>query len=370
MITVVLTGMSGSERRGLVAELASFAAEQGRRVHFIDLWQEMQIAEPSVSEATILNIADARRSQIVRQAISAVQTKLEALQRESTDRNSAVILGTHATFFWNSSYLEGFPETHLAGLQPEAFFTVEHNAVDTFDNLRADPLHRFDQISLLDVLHWRDRETEDTARWARNLRVPHYLISRSEPIKGLFSLLFQPGTRKIYASYPMSYVTEQHRRAAESLIGDLREKGYVVFNPGTLEDMEQVGALLDQRAKGAGLLAHVSEEEVVNLLRAVGDHTVKRDYQLIDQSDLVVVYYPPIRYKRFDTRSKQVKADTYIPLSAGVICEIVHGHATGKRVYAIWLPKYTPSPFFTYHVFRTAGTKRELLKIMAQLDPP
>ena len=370
MITVVLTGMSGSERRGLVEELVRFAGEQGRSVHFIDLWQEMQVAEPSVSEATILNITDARRSQIVRQAIGGVQAKMEALQRESTDRDSAVILGTHATFFWNSSYLEGFPETLLPGIQPQTLFTVEHNAVDTLNNLRADPLHRFDQISLLDVLHWRDRETEETARWARNLRVPHYLISRSEPINGLFSLLFQQGRRKIYASYPMSYVTEQQRKAAEGLIGDLRDRGYVVFNPGTLEDMEQVGALLDERTRGDGLLARVSEEEVVNLWRAVGDHTVKRDYQLIDQSDMVVVYYPPIPYHRFDTRSKQVKTDTYIPLSAGVICEIVHGHATGKRVYAVWLPKYAPSPFFTYHVFRTASTKRELLKLMAQLDPP
>ena len=369
MITAVLTGMSGSERRELVDDLIAIAGERERRVIFIDLWQEMQAAEPTVSEATILNITDAHRSEIVRHAIRNVQTRIEALRRSSGGRDSAVVLGTHATFFWNSSYLEGFPDTLLAGLKPEVLFTVEHNAVDIFRNLRADPLHRFDQITLQEVLHWRDREMEDTARWARNLRLPHYLISRSEPVDGLFALLFGPNPKKIYASYPMSYVSDQQRNDAVTLIGDLRGSGYVVFDPGTLEDIKQVDDLLDERKNGQGLLARASDEEIASLFRAVGDHTVKRDFRLIDQSDLVVVYYPPIPYDRFDTQSKQVQADTYIPLSVGVICEIVHGHATGKRIYAVWLPRHVPSPFFTYHVFRTAGSPQELLDLMSQLDP-
>ena len=143
----------------------------------------------------------------------------------------------------------------------------------------------------------------------------------------------------------------------------------MVFDPGTLEDIKQVDDLLDERKNGQGLLARASDEEIASLLRAVGDHTVKRDFRLIDQSDLVVVYYPPIPYDRFDTQSKQVQADTYIPLSVGVICEIVHGHATGKRIYAVWLPRHVPSPFFTYHVFRTAASPQELLDLMSQLDP-
>jgi adenylate kinase len=371
MITVVLTGMTGGERRNAVDQLARFAQTQGRNVAFIDVWHEMQAAAASpISEATVLNIAEAYRSRILQEAFANVQRKLEELRRAHPGRDGAVIVGTHATFFWSSSYLEGFSETLLTQLQPEALFTVEHNVVDTFNNLRRDIHHRFDQVTLFDVLHWRDRETEETARWARSLRVPHYLVSRSEPVEGFFTLLFERHRKKVYASYPMSYVTDLQRRAAEGLVHDMRAKGYVVFNPGALEDIEQVGSLLDQRQRRSGPLASFSDGEVANLLRAVGNHTVKRDFRLIDQSDLVVVYYPSVRYQRFDTQSQQVSADTYIPLSAGVICEIVHGHASGKRVYAVWLPKYTPSPFFTYHVFRIASTKRQLLKLMAQLEPP
>ena len=370
MITAVLTGMSGSERREVVAELTPFAQAQGCGVTFIDLWEEMQAADPATTEATILNIADAHRARIVQEAFRRVQDRLAELRRSHPGDDWAVIVGTHATFFWNSSYLEAFPDTLLAQLQPEVLFTVEHNALDAFRNLRADPYRRFDQISLSDILYWRDRETEETARWARGLRLPHFLVSRIEPVELLFRLLFQRRRKRVYASYPMSHVTEQERGAAQGLIQGLRRLGYVVFDPGALEDLGQIGELVDQRQEGKGVLVDFSEAEVAHLLRTAGDHTVKRDYQLIDQSDLVVVYYPSVPSLGVEGSPGQPSAGAHIPLSAGVICEMVHGHSAGKRVYAVWLPPAEPSPFFTYHVHRTARSIPELLELVAQLDPP
>ena len=64
----------------------------------------------------------------------------------------------------------------------------------------------------------------------------------------------------------------------------------------------------------------------------------------IQQSDLVVVYYPKVAHTEAETGG-----GFYIPLSAGVICEMVHGHRKGKRVYQVWLPESDPSPFFTFH---------------------
>ena len=74
-------------------------------------------------------------------------------------------------------------------------------------------------------------------------------------------------------------------------------------------------------------------------MQHMDDQTVARDYKLVKQSDLVVVYYPTT------------------VLSAGVICEMIYGMTNGKRVLAVWLPPTDPSPFFSHYctepVFRS-----------------
>jgi adenylate kinase len=370
MIIAVLTGMSGSERRDMVAGLVPYAQQHGYGVTCIDLWEEMQAVDPNAAEATILNIADAHRARIVQEAFRRVEAQIVRLEQNHSGDDWAVIVVTHATFFWNSSYLEAFPDKLLSSLHPEVLFTVEPNVLDAFHNLRSDSHRRFDQISISDILYWRDRETEETVRWARGLRIPHFLVSRNEPEEILSHLLFQRHRKRIYASYPMSHVTEEERNASQGLIQGLRRKGYVVFDPGALEDLGQINSLLEQRRIGQGILSQFSDSEVMHLLRAAGDHTVKRDYQLIDQSDLVVVYYPSIPLFGSPSSSEFSSAGPYIPLSAGVICEMVHGHTAGKRVYAVWLPETEPSPFFTYHAHRIARSSQELLEMVTQLDPP
>ena len=66
-------------------------------------------------------------------------------------------------------------------------------------------------------------------------------------------------------------------------------------------------------------------------MQYMADQTVARDYKLIKQSDLVVVYYPTT------------------VLSAGVISEMIYAVANGKQVFAVWLPPTEPSPFFSYY---------------------
>ena len=74
------------------------------------------------------------------------------------------------------------------------------------------------------------------------------------------------------------------------------------------------------------------------LQQHIADQIVERDYKLIAQSDVVVVYY-----------------DVPVP-SPGVISEMKFALESGKRVYGVWLPPNEPSVFFTRYCslwFRT-----------------
>ena len=74
------------------------------------------------------------------------------------------------------------------------------------------------------------------------------------------------------------------------------------------------------------------------LQQHIADQIVERDYKLIGQSEVVVVYY-----------------DVPVPLP-GVISEMKFALENGKRVYGVWLPNNEPSVFFTRYCslwFRT-----------------
>ena len=97
-----------------------------------------------------------------------------------------------------------------------------------------------------------------------------------------------------------------------------------------------------------------------DLANNVDDQTVKIDYLLIDQSDMVVVRYPEEKLPGYENRSDGL----YIPLSVGVICEMVHGHYSGKRIYALWLPEKEPSPFFSYYCKKYFRQEKELTQYL------
>src|ERR671936_422246 len=65
------------------------------------------------------------------------------------------------------------------------------------------------------------------------------------------------------------------------------------------------------------------------LQQHIADQIVERDYKLIAQSDIVVVFY-----------------DVAVP-SPGVISEMKFALESGKQVYGVWLPESEPSVFFT-----------------------
>ncbi|RLE85689.1 MAG: hypothetical protein DRJ41_00675, partial [Thermoprotei archaeon] len=79
------------------------------------------------------------------------------------------------------------------------------------------------------------------------------------------------------------------------------------------------------------------------------DQIVARDYKLIDQSDIVIVYYP-------------------VPtLSAGVLSEINYSFTHNKEVYAIF-PYEDLSPFFSYYTTGVFKSVEELISYLREIE--
>lgn len=359
MKTAVITGISGSDRRRYLKEVKEYAKEKEKELRIIDAWQVInEISRKPVDEATILNIPTEKRMQLFEKAYEETIYRLEESRRpKREDTEKCVVVATHACFHWQTTYLKAFPNHLLPRLGADVFVTIIHNMRNIKENLDRDPSHRFVDINLTDILYWRDRESTETSNWADSLAKDHFVVARNEPPETLYKILFEGETKKIYFSYAMSHVHEQQMEAARKLIAKLREAGYIVFDPGSIDDAKYVDMLLDADP-GNPIYQTVGKD--------VDDQTVKLDYSLIGQSDLVIARYPVEKLSKYKNHADRM----YIPLSAGVICEMVHGHTEGKRVYAVWIPKTDPSPFFIYHCRKCFRSEQELLDYMEKYEPP
>jgi len=361
--TAICTGIAGSERRDCLRAVATYARQFNKNLEIIDVFEELrQASRIPVDEATVLNLPDEALKQLTKTTYRQIASRVKQLRvKRHADENFAVVIIARATFCVPGQILRVVSRAVVRSLKPDLYISIVHNLRDLKRNLDKDPHDRFPNITLLDILHWRREEIQETRDWGD----PCYIVARNEHTSTIFNLIFRPEAKKIYASYPISYSPEKDVLRAKRLTEKLRSRNYTVFNPLAIQDVEYINELLVQRQARRGVLANYPQEEIDALVTETGAQTVLRDYALIEQSDGVIIRYAGLKYLRIE--KGQIIPDTYIPLSAGVVCEMVHGHNKGKRVYAVWLVKdVSPSPFFKYHCYRVFQSEKELFNHLAR----
>ena len=371
---VICTGISGTERVGFLDEVRALAAEAGRDLRIFDVREAMfqiaaDVGEP-VEEETILDMFPHALVLLRAAALEKISSICE-----QADEHPDWIINTHAVFRWKNTLISGFDPYYLSRLTPDLYVTITAGVQTLRERLRRYP--RWEQTSFSDLLVWREEEQWATEEMARIYHKPQYLLGRALPASALYRLMFEPDVTTAYLSYPMQHA--EGDRAALAEFKQCLDSLVLVFDPADVNDFEierpgQPSSRADASAMGAetgpGALDALpvsrsdgtaelrqaeAEAEAADQagggstgaaspfgerdLQHIADQIVFRDYKLIAQSDMVVVFY-----------------DALVP-SPGVISEMNYALQTGKRVYGVWLPSSAPSPFFTRYctkVFRSA----------------
>ena len=204
-------------------------------------------------------------------------------------------------------------------------------------------------LSLAEIAIWRDFETSLTQMLADYQEKPFYLLAREEPPEALYRLCQQPRARTVYLSYPITAILKEDPALihAAKAVGDrLQTAGFVVFNPLSVEDA------------GEGLGSYAADvpvppEQFAAAQPYIDSQMIGRDFQLIDQSDLVVVYYPTDK------------------LSPGVLSEMMHARDRRIPVYLCGFPGAI-SPFMGILYQEAFATPEQLVRRLAELrdQPP
>ena len=325
---VVCTGSSGSDRMGYLKGVREMAQQAGIELEVCNVGDMMlQKASDIGSPVSREKILDLPSSSLEWLRGSVFE---ELVRKSATHENT--IIATHTCFRWKKFLSPAFDTYYLRQLDPDFYVTI----IDDYDNIRRrleETVQWRGRLELWEILVWRDEEAQITKILAQNFRKPHYVIAREEPPDILFNLMFRPQRKKAYLSYPITAIEkeqpEQLDRVREFL-DELRQY-LTVFNPLAMSELERARGLVNDK----------DGEMTPQLLRILEDQTVARDYQFIDQSDLVVVYYP-------------VKEP-----SPGVLSELIYGFSHDKEVYMVF--PYEISPFLQFYCTAIFKTGAELI---------
>lgn len=417
---VICTGMSGAGTVDYIDKVCAFFEERGEQGQFdsfnigeliIAIAREQGYYRgDEIKEFLILNMASP--------AVVALRAAaFERAMNKVRDKQAYPFLAgiTHALFPWKNSIVGGFDVRYLDWVDPDFYITVIDDMATIAAELQNDPPWR--DLPLQSLLTWRDEETFVTETMAyrglKEMRKDHFLISKAQGGETLYHLMKESAMRRAYASYPISHVPDHKIQEAQQFVQWLSQY-LVVFNPLCIKDMELANMIADLRhgkkepwadyigatdnaeeiKRKEAVVAvvrklqgeSVEEERLWQIEQHLRNQTVARDYKLIQQSEMVVVYYPELTIveeellpevlhhiklwregvgeplSAFLDRVERFAREGFIPLSAGVLSEMVTAYTMPREVYAIWRPNAEPSPFFRYHCTEIFGSPEELFK--------
>ena len=365
---IVVTGQVGLDKKPFLRRVAEIARAQGHDTTVCDIGQMMYAEAPDVVPGRILDLSLSRLNSLRRSVFKDVLSDFARLA--PGDAASHLIVNTHATFRWRHGLFYAFDYDQMNALDADLYVTV----VDTVDRIQ----HRLVRDghvdhSLKDLMVWREEEILATELLSQIVRghgrfyiVP--LGADDSTARALVQMLFQPGRKKTYLSYPMSHVGGQAALLAEiEAFRREMKRHFICFDPGDLEEKQLCRLALRAAEQGRrtvdlgppGRRVTVETAELVGIIPDIDGQIYARDFKLIDQSDMIVSLIPET-------------ADGRAALSSGVERELQHAHEATRDAFVIWRPRVAPSPFVTETATKVFPTVAEAVAFFLENDiiPP
>ncbi|MFX0049855.1 MAG: AAA family ATPase [Candidatus Hermodarchaeota archaeon] len=331
---VIVSGISGSGRSDAVNDLKVYLQKNFPKKKLVVMstnrmmWKKAKELRMDVKREKMLDLSpptlQALRSTVFERILREVE------EHEKNHDNVAIIINTHATFRWRQHLMPGLDFFYLTKLKPDLFLTIINVINDIYNNLEANPLWK-GMNNRYQLGIWQEEEVFTTKLMAETMKKPFYIIARRQPPETLYRLIFEHEvSEKVYLSYPMTHIRdEEKKKDIKNLAQELRSLGFVVFDPGTME-LEKV------------------YEEIPEDIRVYDFYqTVYRDFQLIDQGTMVVIFYPEIVH------------------SSGVVNEQAYGFRNNKYVFAVF-PTKIYSPFTSFFADKTFQSVSELISFLKE----
>ncbi len=372
---VLFMGQTGLDKKGYLERLKALCQARGVSVDLFNVGDLMynlgRHAGKPISEGKILDLPLAELRLLRRSAFTHITHQSASLAN--------VFVNSHAVFRWNNQLFPAFVVPETEELRPDLIITL----IDDVDaiKLRLDGLKREALLPpsvnyvLRDLMIWREEEILASEVLASVLKIPHYILGTWTDPKvadaaeeAAFNLLFRPWRKKAYISYPISGAVASPQVWERVLTFRKIAWTYLAaFDPMTITERrlrsemeaklqeDPSAEALDFEVRGDHL--RLNPEELRQVLADIDGQIVARDYRFIDQSDLVVAYFP-------------ATSDGSPLIAGGVQSEITHAAASTKEVLLVWESPREPTPFISLKADRMFRSLDELEAYLKECDKP
>ena len=345
---VLFTGQTGIDKKIQLQALGEYCAQKGRSIQAIFNIGDIMYAE---SRRSGLRLAEGKILDLPLAQLGALRRSAFNVVRNEVAEKTNVLVNSHAVFRWNNRLFRAFELPEVRDLRPDVIVTL----IDDVEavKLRLDQFKESGELppdtrySLKDLLVWREEEMLASEILASVLETPHYVLGVSleeevstMPLDVMYSLIFEPWKMTSYVSYPISGARSrpdvwekvvEYRRLARKYL--------TAFDPLMIDEKRLVD-LAQRTADGTdevectalGQTVRLSRREIEAIAYDIDGQIVARDYKLIDQSEMIVAYFP-------------VDASGEPLIAGGVQSEIEYAAASTKKVVILWEASREPTPF-------------------------
>jgi adenylate kinase len=317
---------AGSNRTKLEAETVNMARSKGKNLVIVNLVDEMLKAAAELNKdldpSTLPNLDKKVLDVLKEGALHAISDRIKH------DKGTDYIVDGHTSFWWKSGPISLMDIDDFKELRPDIFITIVSPPGELAESLKKKSEWSDKNVDLYEVLLWSEVELYTTDLISKTMGKMNYTIGVSEDPITLYNLIYHPEMPKIYASYSM-----EHR--------DVSYNNVTRF----VAQLRKLAIIFDPRSVDLGAYRYVYDKKLKEI---VFNQTVRRDYHMIDQADMVVIHLSRLVY------------------SSGVDSERMHAHSTGKKVF-LYFPFKKYSPFTPYFVDRMFKKETELLKSIKEI---
>ena len=341
------TGVSGSGRKEVVAELVDYAKTKGKKITEFDVGERIKIIANENNivfhSERILNIDKTALSLLRALAIQSIIQDINA-----DTESDLIIIGMHALFIWKGALIPGVSYSDLLNIELNGIVNIVDDVAEIYQRCLKNPTWKGPQmISVSSLQRWIMEEELLSEISASIKGVPMYVHARIQDTENLYHFFFSK-RKRVYVSYPLTAIMDNERlkeTIQKEYISAIKNEFYV-FNPLDIKDKTN---LWEKETYGIIKTRDGQESDIIDFSDGdskllIDSRTITRDYRFIQQSDAVVVIYPTDKS------------------SQGVAAEMIYAHAHQIPVFMYYEGSISPFHEAIAIVYKTFDELFEALK--------
>ncbi len=328
---VVISGPSGLDKTPFTEELKDYLVKKKKPTTLYHIGK-LLCEELDIDDKKILNCKPKVLELGRRIVFKDIFNKIKNTNTEN------MIINTHNVFRYENALFPAFNIKHFEMLKPNMFISLIDDVNCIYLRLKKEK--KDVNYSLKDLMVWREEEMMATEILAGICNCPHFIIARSYGPEIIYKLMFENHLKKVYVSFPITHIRGKPEEDDVNKFRKWVSKNAIAFDPYCAITEKELNTYLNvakDDKKDTIEMETLNEKiklktaEVEEIMKDIDGQIVFRDFKLIDQSDMVLAFYP------VDELENPI-------LSSGVERELEYGRDHGKDVYLICKAKHL-SPF-------------------------